>query len=214
MPARDTTPSCPIDRSFARREFLVGATGVAALFAALFAVRALGAQQQQPQTNFVPMTDDAYRPVLRPAKADATPTVTIAQRDSLEKQLKCQCPCTLDVFTCRTTDFSCGISPAMHRDVIRLVEGGYNLDEIKQAFVETYGEVVLTAPVKQGFNWVGYLAPAIVMATGGLILTMMLRRWSTRATALAAATPALPIVPGANTDDEMARLERALREEN
>ena len=80
--------------------------------------------------------------------------------------------------------------------------------------METYGEVVLTAPVKQGFNWVGYFAPAIVMATGGLILTMMLRRWSTRATALAAATPALPSVLGANTDDEMARLERALREEN
>jgi cytochrome c-type biogenesis protein CcmH/NrfF len=98
------------------------------------------------------------------------------------------------------------------------VDGGYTAQEIKDAFVATYGEVALTAPVKQGFNWAGYFAPAVVMATGGVILTMMLRRWSTRASANAAASAAAPPSdrpgPIAATDDEMARLQRALRDES
>lgn len=188
-----------------RRELFVGAAGLTAALAA----RSLGAQQQQ---NFTPMNQDAYRPVLRDPKPGAAPSMTPLERDQLERQLKCQCTCILDVYTCRTTDFTCGVSPAMHRDVLRLVEGGYTAQEIKDAFVANYGEVALTAPVKQGFNWAGYFAPAVVMATGGVILTMMLRRWSTRAAANAVVQTDLPR-PIAASDDEMARLQRALRDE-
>lgn len=190
-----------------RREFLLGVGGLGAAFAA----RALGAQQQ---SNFTPMNQGAYRPVARPDKPGAAPSMSDLERDALEKQLKCQCTCTLDVYTCRTTDFTCGVSPAMHRDVMRLVAGGYTADEIKQAFVDVYGEVALTAPVKEGFNIVGYVAPGIVMATGAILLTMMLRRWSLQAApargADAAGTPLS--VPGASSE-EMARLEQALRED-
>lgn len=190
-----------------RREFLVGLGGIATALA----VRGVGAQQQPPAAN---MSADAYRAVFLPAKEGATPVVDNLQRDALEKQLKCQCPCTLDVYTCRTTDFSCGVSPAMHRDVMRLVAGGYNADEIKQAFVDVYGEVALTAPVKEGFNYVGYFAPSIVLATGGIILTMMLRRWSTRAVVAAPVAAGLAdSVPVGTTDAEIERLQRALREE-
>jgi cytochrome c-type biogenesis protein CcmH len=188
-----------------RRELVVGAAGLTAALAA----RSLGAQQQQ---SFTPMNQDAYRPVLRDPKPGAAPSMTPLERDALERQLKCQCTCILDVYTCRTTDFTCGVSPAMHRDVLRLVEGGYTAQEIKDAFVANYGEVALTAPVKQGFNWAGYFAPAVVMATGGVVLTMMLRRWSTRAAANAAVHTDLPR-PVVASDDEMARLQRALRDE-
>lgn len=188
-----------------RREWFVGAAGLTVALAS----RSLGGQQQP---NFTPMNQDAYRPVLREPKPGAAPSMTPLERDQLERQLKCQCTCILDVYTCRTTDFTCSVSPAMHRDVMRLVEGGYTTQEIKDAFVANYGEVALTAPVKQGFNWAGYFAPAIVMATGGVILTMMLRRWSTRAAAAAVVRTDLPR-PVAATDDEMARLQRALRDE-
>jgi hypothetical protein len=52
----------------------------------------------------------------------------------LERQLKCTCPCNLDVFTCRTTDFTCEYSPAMHREVMDLVRAGKNSEEIIAAF--------------------------------------------------------------------------------
>jgi cytochrome c-type biogenesis protein CcmH len=196
-----------------RREFFVGATGAVAAAAALIAREARA--QQQP-TNFVPMNEGAYRPVLKEPKPNATPSMTDLERDAFEKTLKCQCSCILDVYTCRTTDFTCGVSPAMHRDVNRLIAGGYSAAEIRAAFVEVYGEVALTEPVKQGFNWLGYLAPSIVLATGAIVLTFVLRRWSVQAAVNAAARTGNAAsgssAPSAS-DDEMARLERAVRED-
>lgn len=206
-----------------RREFLVGAAGLAAAGAAtaltrgagtILVPRPLGAQQPG-QTNFGPMDQQAYRPTYRPPKPGASPSMTNEERDLLEKRLKCQCSCTLDVYTCRTTDFSCSVSPAMHQDVMRLVEGGYTADEILDAFVATYGEVALTAPKKEGFNWAGYLAPGIALATGGVVLTMLLRKWAAESKVAAAAhagAPAPPAPPASAED--LARLERALREED
>ena len=198
-----------------RREFFVGAAGVAAALAA----RQLSGQQA-PQTNFVPMDQSAYRPTMRPPKPDATPLLSDEQRDAFEKKLKCQCPCVLDVYTCRTTDFTCPVSPSMHRDVMRLIAGGYNEEEILAAFVETFGEVALTSPKKEGFNWAGYFAPAVVLATGALVLTLMLRRWSVAARATAARGVAAGSgdeshapAGGDATAEELARLDRALRED-
>lgn len=195
-----------------RRAFLVGAAGLAAALGVHAAGSVpLGAQQQ---TNTGPMEQDAYRPVLRPAKPNAVPLLTDDARDALEHRIKCQCGCILDIYTCRTTDFSCQVSPAMHRDVMRLIAGGYDAQEILDAFVATYGEVALTEPKKEGFNWAGYLAPGIAMATGAVAITIMLRKWAAEARVAAAARTgtAAAAVPGVAPDD-LARLERALRED-
>jgi cytochrome c-type biogenesis protein CcmH len=133
-------------------------------------------------------------------------------RDALEHRLRCQCGCTLDVFTCRTTDFSCQVSPAMHRDVMALVDGGYTEPEILSAFVDVYGERVLMAPPKVGFNVIGYILPATAIAFGAVALAFVLRRWKktlpTPATARAAPTFGLEASP-----DELARLEAAIRDD-
>lgn len=192
-----------------RRLFLVGAAG----FGGALAARSLGAQDPQP--NSTPMEQGAYRPTLRAAKPDATPKLTDDERDALEHRIKCQCGCILDIYTCRTTDFTCQVSPAMHRDVLRLVAGGYDAQEILTAFVETYGEVALTEPKKEGFNWAGYFAPSVAMATGAVLLTVLLRKWSveTRVAAAAKAGTGGAAPATAASDDDLARLERALRED-
>ena len=159
-----------------------GAVGIAAV-----ARRALGAQET-PAANFAPMEQGAYRPTLRDPKPGATPQLTDAARDALEHRIKCQCGCILDIYTCRTTDFTCQVSPAMHRDVMRLIAGGYDADEILDAFVSTYGEVALT---------------------------LLLRKWAREARATAAARTASgpgDALPGVSADD-LSRLDRALREE-
>jgi cytochrome c-type biogenesis protein CcmH len=197
------------DRRITRRAVLRGAAGLAVL--------AVGRRlvAQEPAQNFAPMEQGAYRPTLRDPKPGATPQLTDAQRDALEHRIKCQCGCILDIYTCRTTDFTCQVSPAMHRDVLRLVAGGYTEQEILDAFVSTYGEVALTAPKKEGFNWAGYLAPGAAMAVGAVVLTLLLRKWGAEARAARAARPAaVPVegLPGVSADD-LARLDRALREE-
>ena len=160
----------------------------------------------------VPMNETAYRPVKRPPKAGATPVVNKAERDDLEHRIACQCGCTLDIYTCRTTDFSCGVSPAMHADVVALVEGGYTAQEIIDAFSTTYGERVLMAPTKEGFNLVGWVMPFAALGGGSVIAALLLLRWRRAARVAAARTPAPVIAPANATPDELARIDAAVRE--
>src|SRR5689334_17534487 len=130
-----------------RRDFflrvLAGAAGASGF--AVVVSRSLGAQAPQaPQaptavdsSNLFAMDQQASRPVRLPPKPGARAVVSAAERDELEHRLRCQCGCTLDVYTCRTTDFSCQVSPAMHHDVMALVSGGYSAQEIVDAFVGT-----------------------------------------------------------------------------
>ena len=94
----------------------------------------------------------------------------------LEGAIKCTCGCNLDVYTCRTTDFNCGTSPAMHREVVRMVEADMTAEQIIDAFVEQYGETVLMAPRKEGFNLTAYLLPGTVISTVGALLAWALIR--------------------------------------
>lgn len=189
--------------------------------AALLGARALAAQQtaqpvapvtgqQGGSSNLFDMDQGATKTVTRPPKAGARASMTNDERDTFEHQIRCQCGCTLDVYTCRTTDFSCQVSPAMHRDVMALVEGGYSAQEILDAFVQTYGERALMAPKREGFNWAGYFMPFAVLAAGSAALVVVLRRMQRRAPAAVVAG----IGPRLGTDDEIARLDAAVRRDD
>jgi cytochrome c-type biogenesis protein CcmH/NrfF len=108
------------------------------------------------------------------------PRVTDYENDPLivgvEQKIRCTCGCNLSVYTCRTTDFTCEVSPAMHRDVIALVEEGKTAEEIVAAFVQRYGEAVLMAPPKRGFNWAAYLVPGVAILVVGTLLAWYLGR--------------------------------------
>lgn len=109
----------------------------------------------------------------------------------IERRLRCTCGCNLDVYTCRTTDFTCATSPAMHREVIALYEEGKTGQEIVGDFVARHGETILMAPPKQGFNWAGYLLPgALITLVGGTIAAVLMRRHR-----LSSAAPAAPAAP-------------------
>ena len=197
-----------------RRDFLVR---LAAGGVAVFAAGELSAQEAAPPqgatSNLFDMNQDAARRVVRPAKPGATPSMTNDQRDTLEHQIRCQCGCTLDVYTCRTTDFSCQVSPAMHRDVMALVEGGYSAPEIIDAFVDTYGERVLMAPKKEGFNWAGYIVPFAALGGGAVAVAAVLKGMQRRSAQVAAAR-VVPVTQGAASADELAQLEAAIRRDD
>jgi cytochrome c-type biogenesis protein CcmH len=189
-----------------RREFLLSIPALG-LAGAAFPRRIRG--QAAVQTFNGPMADanDVYRPVALAARPGAKPSMTDAQRDDLEHQIHCQCGCNLDVYTCRTTDFACSVSPAMHADVMGLVAGGYGADAILAAFKAVYGEKVLMAPVKSGFNLVGYTMPFVALGTGAVIVGALLQRWKSRTTA----TVPVSRPPIDASEGELAALDAAVR---
>jgi cytochrome c-type biogenesis protein CcmH len=193
--------------NFSRRQFVLGLP-VLGLAAAAFP-RKIRAAQAVVQTFNGPMADanQVYRPVALPPKPGAHQSMTDAERDDLEHQIHCQCGCNLDVYTCRTTDFACSVSPAMHADVMGLVSGGHTAPEILAAFRAVYGEKVLMAPLRSGFNLVGYTMPFVALGTGAVIVAALLRRWRSHARA---ARPQEPHREAA-TDSEIAALDAAVR---
>jgi cytochrome c-type biogenesis protein CcmH len=197
-----------------RRDFITRSLALGG--SALFGARALQAQQGTPADttgNLFDMNQGAARTVTRPPKPGARPSMDADTRDALEHTIRCQCGCTLDVYTCRTTDFSCQVSPAMHRDVMALVEGGYSAQEILDAFVDTYGERALMAPKKEGFNWAGYLVPFGALAAGAAAVVVVLRGMQ-RGSAPAEVPVDGVVVPPLGTDDEMAKLNDAIRNDD
>jgi cytochrome c-type biogenesis protein CcmH len=196
-----------------RRDFLRAlAASAAGASAAGAQGSADGATPQGPiGASNVPMDEGAYRPTRLPPKPGAARSMTREEQDAFEHGLRCQCGCTLDIYTCRTTDFSCQVSPALHRDIMAMVEGGHTAEEIVDAMVGAYGERVLMAPTREGFNLAGWLAPFAALGGGFIVLTVLLRRWRERAAAVAASAPARAPVSIHASREELERLERAVR---
>jgi len=148
------------------------------------------------------------------------PPVTARDNDAaiqaIEKQLKCTCGCNQDVYTCRTTDFNCTTSPAMHQRVLQLADRGKTAQGIIDQFVRENGVQILMAPPKRGFNLAGYFLPSALILAAAAVLVLALRRWA-RAAAATPATPATPAALAAPAspaalDATAAELERLRRE--
>ena len=188
-----------------RREFFVRAASVTAALG----VGSTAIAQDPPQSArgaTGPMQMSETVPSVRlPPKPNAKPLLTTDERDALEHRIHCQCGCTLSVFTCRTTDFTCQVSPAMHRDVVALVEGGYSAQEIIDAFVGTFGETARMAP--KNSNVFAWFTPGAAVIVGAGVVAMLLRRWKSERPALAPV--ALTGVDA--TPEELARLDAVLK---
>jgi cytochrome c-type biogenesis protein CcmH len=204
-----------VDEALSRRDFLragIGATAAPVLGHPDHPVSGIQAAQDS-------LAGRGTRGTLRDPSAVGRPrSPTDAREDdaeiqAIEQRLACNCGCTLDVFTCRTTDFSCTYSPALHRKVLALRDSGKTAQEILDAFVDEYGEKALMAPKPQGLiNLTGYLLPgaAIAAAAAGLLLFIGRRK-----AAVSAVHPAREPAPSGTmpaTPEELERLRRALAE--
>lgn len=130
--------------------------------------------------------------------------------NAIAKQLYCPVCENIPLDVCPTQ--AC----AQWRDLIRqkLVEG-WSEAQIKDYFVEQYGERVLGAPPPRGINWLVYLVPPVAIAAGIFILYRAFRSMQRPA---AQAAPEMPVVEppqaGQASDDYIRRLEAELKEKN
>lgn len=198
-------------RAVSRREFLRG--GVLTAGASL-AGQPLGATSflQTPQDS---LAGRGSTGTLRDPAAVGRPRPPTDARDdaavqAIEQRLACTCGCTLDVFTCRTTDFTCTYSPELHREVLALRDDGKTAQEILDTFVAKYGEKALMAPKPEGFNLAGYLLPgALIVAAGaGLVVFIGRRKAAVSLSPAGVASEGAPDVRA--SPEELERLRRAL----
>ena len=145
-------------------------------------------------------------------RAVVTPLDNDEAIKAIERRLKCTCGCNLDIFTCRTTDFTCTYSPALHREVVDLYAAGKTAEEIVAAFVVEHGEAILLKPKAEGFNVLGYLLPGtLVLLVAATIGFVLLRRHRHRVLATGLVARPSPSA-GDLTAEQSQRLEQALSE--
>lgn len=58
------------------------------------------------------------------------------------------------------------------------LELGWKEDQIKQYFVDQYGDRVLATPPAKGFNWLIYVLPPVVIIVGALLLLRTIKNWT------------------------------------
>ncbi len=191
-----------------RRQFFAAVASALCMLSARPPVR-----QSDQDPDSLPGTGPSGR-LVDPARAGRPlPPVTAADNDAaiqvIEKQLHCTCGCNLDVYTCRTTDFNCTVSPALHQRVLALAQQGMSGPQILDQFVRDHGVAILMSPPKRGFNLAGYFLSWPLAAGAAAVLTLVLvRRVRAGASAGPAASPPSPDT-GA-TPAELARLQREL----
>jgi cytochrome c-type biogenesis protein CcmH len=81
--------------------------------------------------------------------------------------------------TCHTTidQSSSPIALRMKAFIRERIAAGDTKSEIKDKLVAQFGESVLAAPPRSGFNLLAWLLPLVGAAVGATVLAMLARRW-------------------------------------
>jgi cytochrome c-type biogenesis protein CcmH len=94
-----------------------------------------------------------------------------ARAHTLETQLKCPECQGLSV-----ADSNAPTSRAIRTDIKRRIAKGESDEEIRQAYVDRYGEEILLQPQSSGISLLVWVLPVIVLGLGGLGIAFVLAR--------------------------------------
>lgn len=115
--------------------------------------------------------------------------------ESLISDMACLCGCGTTLKTCPHE--ACDKAIPARKEIRQLVDGGGSRQEILDRMVKGHGEAILAAPTFKGFNVMAWVMPFVVIAAVGVLVAMILKRWSgNRAAGSAVAAPRKPAETG------------------
>lgn len=143
--------------------------------------------------------------VLLASASSLAYAITVSE---VARELSCRCGCSMTVDGCNHTN--CPFAVPARRTIDEKISQGMSKEAIIRSFVAQYGEVVLAAPTKEGFNLTAWVLPFVAILAGAGIVRAVIKRWA-RPEAQPAQEPERP--SGAEDDVEYrARVEKELKE--
>ena len=93
----------------------------------------------------------------------------------LENALMCKCDdkCGKVLVNC-----TCSTAAKTRKKFTKMLESGITVEQIIQQQVTEYGETVLSAPTKTGFNLTAWVMPFGALLVGGIGLRRLLNTWA------------------------------------
>ncbi len=97
-----------------------------------------------------------------------------SQLADLENALMCKCDdkCGKVLINC-----TCDTSKETRKTLMSKLESGLTVDQIVKQYVDKYGETVLSAPTKSGFNLSAWIMPFAALAIGGFGVRKVIKSW-------------------------------------
>jgi cytochrome c-type biogenesis protein CcmH len=68
----------------------------------------------------------------------------------------------------------------MREVIFEKLKNGESPEQIRGYFVSRYGEWILLAPTRKGFNWIAWLLPFVAILGGAGIIVLTIRRATRR----------------------------------
>jgi len=92
----------------------------------------------------------------------------------LENQLMCKCDdkCGKVLLNC-----TCSTSDKTRAKFSKMLDSGITVEQIVKMQVDEYGETVLSAPSKFGFNLTAWMTPFVALVAGGFGVRKVLNSW-------------------------------------
>lgn len=123
----------------------------------------------------------------------------------LGHQVICMCGCNQVLLECN--HLGCPYLSRMKQELTAAVDRGDSDKAVIQAFVQTYGTLVLAAPTTMGFDRVAWIMPYLALLAGITLVVLVVWVWRKRPTPVHASVPA-PV-----RGDELARFREQARRE-
>lgn len=140
-----------------------------------------------------------------PSTCEPTGDTAFEREDvhALGLKVVCYCGCPhLQVSKCY-----CGTADEIREDLARQIDAGMTEEQIIAAYVAEHGTWALAVPPREGFNWIIWIGPFVLLVVGTILVVVLGRRWARPSPA---PVPVLAADPSADRLRE--ELARALRE--
>jgi len=95
----------------------------------------------------------------------------------VSKEFICNCGCGKLLSEC---EMECG--KTLRKAISAKIEEGLTKDRIIEYMMDTYGETLLAAPTKKGFNLTAWTTPFLAIFLGGFLIALILIRWTKKHT--------------------------------
>jgi len=110
-----------------------------------------------------------------PATAQSAKPVSEDVVHEIAAQLRCVVCQNLSV-----ADSPSEMASQMRAIIRERLAAGESPADVQRYFVDRYGEWILLAPRRHGFNWLVWLFPLVAVATGFTLVAVIVRRWTRR----------------------------------